>query len=76
MSWRARRYTRHQKEPQQPRMTKHHVPPTHPDKRPRIIRIDERHHAAYHLLFGAAPNMETCILILKRDWWPTALAAD
>lgn len=52
--------------------TKHHVPPTNPDKeiKPRIIKKQQRHHEAYHLLFGAAPSLNSCIIILARDWWP------
>lgn len=49
--------------------TKHHVPPRNPDKTPRIIKIDERHHRAYHLLFGVAKSYEDACYILKRDWW-------
>lgn len=51
------------------RMTRHHVPPQFPDPLPRTIRVDERHHRAYHLIFGNARNLEDCIKILKRDWW-------
>jgi len=62
MSYGATRY--------QPK-NRHHIPPRNPDKYPRIIKvIEKRHHDAYHLLFGAAPNLEACIEILKRDWWP------
>jgi hypothetical protein len=27
-------------------------------------------HEAYHTIFGPSPNLEECIAILKRDWWP------
>lgn len=59
----------------EPRQTRHHVPPTHPDKQPRFLKkVDERHHAAYHMLFGAAASFEEASEILKRDWWtPPAL---
>ena len=50
------------------KMTKHHQPARHPDSLPRIIRVDERHHRAFHLLFGNPPDIQTCICILKRDW--------
>lgn len=52
------------------RETRHHVPPRHPDRRPRfILRKDERHHRAYHLLFGNAASYEDACEILKKDWW-------
>lgn len=51
------------------KMTSHHVPPRNPDKVPRTIRIDERHHRAYHLLFGSARSLDDAISILTRDWW-------
>lgn len=50
------------------RMTRHHQPPLYPDLVPRIIKVDERHHRALHLLFGNSPDLESCIHILKRDW--------
>ena len=49
--------------------SKHHVPPKKPDKQPRIIVVDDRHHKAYHLLFGNAKSFEDACHILKRDWW-------
>ena len=51
------------------KMTKHHQPPSCPDKFPRIIKVDERHHRAYHLLLGNPANYEMACAILKRDWW-------
>ncbi len=49
---------------------KHHVPPRHPDYRPRfIVRKKVSHHRAYHLLFQAAKSLEDCIEILRHDWW-------
>ncbi len=55
------------------RRSDHHVPPRHPDKHPRTIRVDARHHREYHMLFGSAKNLEDCVAILKRDWWPSNL---
>jgi hypothetical protein len=52
------------------RITRHHAPPQHPDPAPAVIRIDERRHRSYHLLFANAASLEDCIAILKRDWWP------
>lgn len=52
------------------RMSRHHVPPKFPDAEPRIIKVDERRHRAYHLLFGNAKSYEDACFILKRDWWP------
>lgn len=80
MSWQAKRYREGQPlTPEEerrifgpPTPTKHHVPPKHPDKQPRVIRIDARHHRAYHILFGAPKTFEDCIQILKRDWWTPA----
>ena len=57
------------------RMTKHHVPPKHPashipaEQQHFILKKTEKTHRAYHLLFGNAPDLESCIEILKRDWW-------
>jgi hypothetical protein len=52
--------------------TRHHVPPRNPDRRPRkqIIWKEERHHQAYHLLFGAPRTFQEAVAILKRDWFP------
>jgi hypothetical protein len=51
-------------------MDRHHIPPRHPDEKPKVIKkVLKSHHEAYHLLFGAAPSLEACIEILKRDWW-------
>jgi hypothetical protein len=52
------------------KLTKHHVPPRHPDRILIILRKTPAKHIAYHVLFGAAPSLEACIKILKRDWWP------
>lgn len=51
--------------------SKHHVPPTNPDPapRPRILIKSQKHHDAYHLLFGAASSFESSVEILRRDWW-------
>jgi len=49
--------------------SKHHVPPRKPDKQPRVIRVDDRHHRAYHLLFGNPASFEDACKILWRDWW-------
>lgn len=49
--------------------TKHHVPPKVPDKFPRIIQVDERHHRSYHLLFANCASYEDACHILRRDWW-------
>lgn len=51
------------------RMSKHHVPPKVPDKEPRIIKVDERHHRAYHLILGNPASFEEACRILWRDWW-------
>jgi hypothetical protein len=52
------------------KVTKHHVPPQHPDPQPRFIRkVDNEFHRAYHLLFQAAATYEDACEILKRDWW-------
>ena len=41
--------------------TNHHVPPRNPDSRPHfLLKKDERHHRAYHLLFQAAKSYEDC----------------
>ena len=70
MSSRAYRYSTDNRLLGNPRrMTRHHVPPVHPDPVPRTIKVDERHHRAYHLLFANAKDIEDCIAILKRDWW-------
>lgn len=47
----------------------HHVPPRCPDKVIRTIYIDDRHHRAYHLLFGNPASFEDACKILWRDWW-------
>lgn len=54
------------------RMTKHHQPPEHPDSEPRTINVDERHHRAFHLIFGNPMDIQTCLSILKRDWFNPA----
>lgn len=61
----------HVKKPQTNGMTKHHVPPKNPDPvpKPRILIKSEKHHQAYHLLFGAARSFEDACAILQRDWW-------
>lgn len=77
MSWQAKRYRdgaqltpeEEQRVFGNKKTSKHHVPPQRPDKHPRVIRVDARHHRAYHMLFGAAKSLEDCIFILKRDWW-------
>ena len=52
------------------KITKHHVPPTCPDPKPRfILKKTRRHHEAYHLLFGNAKSFEDAVEILKHDWW-------
>ena len=72
MSWAAKRYKNPRDVDQYPR-TRHHVPPRHPDKQAYFIkRVNAQHHRAYHMLFGAAPSLEVCIEILKRDWWTQA----
>jgi hypothetical protein len=40
-----------------------------PDKFPRIIQVDERHHRSYHLLFANCASYEDACHILRRDWW-------
>lgn len=50
--------------------TAHHVPPRHPDKKPkRILRKTDKSHSAYHTLFSAAKSYEDCCMILLLDWW-------
>lgn len=49
---------------------KHHTYPKHPDKKARVIVVDERHHSAYHLLFGNPRSYEMACFILARDWFP------
>ena len=50
--------------------TRHHVPPQHPDLEPRfILKVDQRHHRAYHLLFGSPRTFEEACRILKHDWF-------
>ena len=56
------------------RMTNHHVPPQHPDPTLRVIRLDYRHHRAYLLLFGKEHSLNSCVAVLKRSWWTSALA--
>ena len=57
------------------KLTRHHVPPRHPatknpiDQEHFILKKSEKEHRAYHLLFGNAPDFETCVEILKREWW-------
>lgn len=53
------------------KFTKHHVPPKNPDPvpKPRILIKSQKHHEAYHLLFGAARSYGDACEILKRDWW-------
>lgn len=75
MSWNAKRFA----EPQSiedirkfgnpEKMTRHHAPPRHPDVTPKIIKVNEYSHRAYHHLFGNARSLEDCIKILERDWW-------
>jgi len=52
-----------------PGYSKHHVPPRKPDRFARTIVVDDRHHRAYHLLFGNPQSFEDACKILKRDWW-------
>lgn len=49
--------------------SKHHVPPRVPDVELRTIYVDDRHHRAYHLLFGNSSSFEDACKILWRDWW-------
>ena len=76
MSWSARRYREvtdigEVKKLGDPnKLTRHHQPPRHPDKTPRIIKVNERTHRAFHCLFGNPPTLETCVRILMRDWFP------
>ena len=60
------------------KLTRHHVPAKHPalskytkpeGRQHFILKKTEKQHRAYHLLFGNSPDLETCIEILKRDWW-------
>ena len=68
MSWNADRYVAPRNREERNR---HHIPPRHPDRYPRIVKVvSKKHHDAYHMLFGAAPDIESCVEILKRDWWP------
>ena len=79
MSWQAARYVAPERmldsrslrlngDPN--RITRHHVPPRNPARALPSIRIDERRHRAYHLLFANAASFEDCVQILRRDWWP------
>ena len=62
MSWNARRFKSYDF---------HHVPPRHPaQSTPIKIRVRKIDHRAYHQLFFNAANLEQCIEILRRDWWP------
>lgn len=73
MSWQAHRFNVHiniKVEGNPRKMTRHHVPPRHPDPEPVVINVDERRHRAYHLLFNNAKSLKDCIKILERDWWP------
>lgn len=47
----------------------HHVPPRHPDKFPRLIRMSVKRHDAYHLLVGNPKNFEDCCRVIWRDFW-------
>ena len=68
MSWNARRY---RKELYAPPLSRHHIPPQHPDRVQYVIkRINNKHHRAYHTLFGASPTFEDSVDILGRYWWP------
>ena len=68
MSWNAKRY---RKELYKPPLSKHHIPPQHPDKEVKVVKkISTKHHRAYHTLFGAAPTLGDCVEILERYWWP------
>jgi hypothetical protein len=70
MSLNARRYQKKENLYNPERMTRHHVPPRHPDSEPRFVMdVDDRHHRAYHLLFKAAANFEDACAILWEDWW-------
>lgn len=70
MSWTAHRFTGEvaRREGNPRKITRHHCPPQNPDKRPRIIKVDERHHRAWHLLFGSPASKSHILTILKRDW--------
>lgn len=51
------------------RITRHHIPPVNSDPVPRIIKVDDRHHKAYHLLVGNAKCFQDACHIIWRDWW-------
>lgn len=73
MSWQAKRFNEREHTGLRlvgVKTSKHHVPPRNPDPQPRFLRIvDDRHHRAYHLLFGAVGSYEQACEILLRDWW-------
>jgi hypothetical protein len=62
VSWRARRFKSRDW---------HHVPPRNPAAdTPFKMRVRKIDHQAYHKLFSNAANLNQCVEILKRDWWP------
>ena len=53
--------------------TEHHAPPksTRTPWFGKLLVKSENQHIAFHILFGAPRDLEECIKILKRDWWPS-----
>ena len=52
------------------RMTRHHIPPRCPDNSPRILKLDERRHRAYHLALGNPKDFHDAVETLRLTYWP------